>query len=208
MQKQIVIWMLALSLIAVMAVSAEAQQWAIKADYAESCSCNTTCPCHFGTSPTMENCEANGLLEIKKGNYGDVSLDGISVVYSGRTMKWARYYVSENATDKQVKAVKPLMAEIIGFLADTKVLSTERVPVSVERTATKVKFSVPASTVEIEVMKGRDGKPIKIENLPAPYLMGCTQYKSVTNSHHSKDKEFSYSGTNGLTSKVDLSSKK
>ena len=89
-----------------------------------------------------------------------------------------------------------------------KVLSTEKVPISIERSETKVKFSVPASTVEIEIMKGRDGKPIQIRNLPAARLVDYTQYKSITNSHKSKDKEFSYAGTNGLTSKVDTSSKK
>lgn len=49
-----------------------------------------------------------------------------------------------------------------------------------------VKFSVPDSTVEIEMMEGRDGNPIR---------------------NHSKNKEFSYSETHGPTSKIDTSSK-
>ena len=207
MKNQITIYMLILGLIAAMVPFATAQQWAIRADYAESCSCKLTCPCHFASSPTLGHCEVNGLLEIRDGHYGDVSLNAISVVFAARPGEWAKYYISEDATDEQVKAVEPLMAELFKFFADTKVLSTEKVPVSVERTATRVKFSVPASTVEIEMMKGRDGKPIKIENLPAPYLVDYTQYKSITNSHDSKDKKFSYSGTNGLISKVNITSK-
>ena len=208
MKVQIIILILAVGIMAAMAVSVSAQDWAIKGDYTESCSCNPTCPCHFGSPPTLGHCEGTGLLEIKEGHYGDVRLDGKSVVSALRVGEWVKYYVSEDATDEQVKAVGPLMAALFGYPAEMKVLSTEKVPVSIERSETKVKFSVPASTVEIEIMKGRDGKPIQIRNLPAVHLVDYTQYKSITNSHKSKDKEFSYAGTNGLTSKVDASSKK
>jgi hypothetical protein len=85
-------------------------------------------------------------------------------------------------------------------------LSQEKVPISIEKTSTKVKFSVPASMVEIEMMKGWSGKPIKIQNLPVPFLNDYTQYKSITMRHKSEDKEFKFSGTNGLTSSIDVSS--
>ncbi len=208
MQKQFTIWLLALGLMVAMAASAGAQEWAIKGDVAESCSCNPACPCLFGSAPTQGYCDANGLFEIKEGHYGEVNLDGISVVYTGRLGKWMKYYLSEDATDEQVKAVAPLIKALYGFSDDTEVLASEKVPVSVKRTSTKVMFSVPGSKVEIEMMEGRDGKPIKIENLPAPFAIGYTQYKSITNSHDSKDKKFSYKDTNGFTAKVDASSKK
>jgi hypothetical protein len=208
MYKQISISLLALGLLAIVPASAGAADWAVKGDYVESCSCAPACPCHFGSSPTLGHCEGGGLLEIKEGHYGDVRLDGISVVNIVRIGEWVKYYVSDNATDEQVKAVEPLMGAVFGYLRDMKPLSIEKAPVSVERTATTVKFSVPTSTVEIEMMKGRNGKPIKIQNLPFSYLKDHTQYKSVTNTHESKDKKFSYSGTNGLTSKVDVVSKK
>lgn len=121
-----------------------------------------------------------------------------------------KYYVSENATDEQVKAAQQLIQAVFaeGLPPDVKVLSSEKVPVSVERTETTVKFSVPASTVEIEMVEARDGKPIKIQNLPGAWAVDYTQYKSITNRHFSKDKEFSYSGTNGYTAKWDISSEK
>ena len=75
-------------------------------------------------------------------------------------------------------------------------------------TGTKVKFSVPASKVEIEMMKGLGGKPIKIQNLPLPFMNDHTQYKSIAMSHKSEDKEFKHSGTNGLTANIDVSNKK
>ncbi len=208
MQRQIMAWGVVLGLVAVMASSAGAQEWAIKADFTNSCSCNVVCPCLFDSSPTLGHCDDNSLLEIKSGHYDGVRLDGISVVTTGRVGKWIKYYVSDDANDEQVEAAVQLMKTVLVFPESMEVLAVEKVPVSVERSASKVKFSVPASTVEIEMMTGRDGKPIRIQNLPAAYTVGHTQYKSITNSHKSDDKEFAYSGTNGFTSKIDAQGKK
>jgi len=207
MKRQTIIWTLALSLITATAALAGEQKWAIQADYAESCSCNPACPCVLGSAPTFDHCEGIGFAEIKEGHYGDVRLDGISVVTTFRMGEWIKYYVSEDATNEQVKAAQQLIATAFEVPADWKVLSTEKVPVSVERTTNTIQFSVPASKVEIEMMKGLDGKSIQIQNLPADVLRDYTQYKSIAISHQSKEQEFSYSGTNGFTSKVDIASK-
>ncbi len=211
MKKQMIVLMLASFITVAMTASVVAQDWAIKADYTESCSCNPACPCLFGSPSTLGYCEGNSLIEIKEGHYGDVSLDGISVVTALSLGKWVKLYVSENATDKQAKAAVELIKldQTFGLLfsGDTKILSQEKVPVAIEKTSTNIKFSVPASMVEIEMMKGRDGKPIKIQNLPVPYMNDHTQYKSITVSHKSEDKEFKHSGTNGLTAKIETAGK-
>ena len=213
MKKKIVIWMFTLGLIVIMAGSSWAQEWSIKADYSESCCCSPACPCPFGSPPTLGFCKGNALIEIKEGYFGDVRLDGMSVVVAFNFGQWVKLYISESATDEQIEVVVELMKLEptfgIIFSGDTKILSIEKVPVSIEKTNTNVKFSVPDSKVEIEMMKGRDENPIKIQNLPIPFLSNnYTQYKSITVSHHSEDKEFSYSGTHGATSQIDASSKK
>ena len=211
MKNHIKIWMLAFCIMGIMTAPVAAQDWAIKADYTESCSCNPTCPCVFGSPSTFGYCEGNNLIEIKEGHYGDVRLDGISVVTAFSLGKWLKIYVSENATDEQVKAAVDLLKldQTFGLIYSekTKILSQQKVPVSIEKAATNVKFSVPASMVEIEMMKGGGGKPIKIQNLPVPFLNDHTQYKSIIVSHKSEDKEFKHSGTNGLTSKIVASGK-
>ena len=58
------------------------------------------------------------------------------------------------------------------------------------------------------MMKGRGGNPIKIQNLSLPFMDDHTQYKSISVSHKSEDKEFEHSGTNGLTASIIASSKK
>ncbi len=212
MKRQILIVMMVLVLMATLVTSGWAEEWAIKADATESCCCNPACPCVFGSPPTLGHCDTVGLVEIKGGHYGEVRLDGISVVYTGRMGKWVKYSVSENASDRQVKAAAKLV-EVFYGIPGMEILSVEKVPISIERNADKIKFSVPSSTAEIEMMKGFDGGPIKIQNISAqgtvtPHHIDYTQYKSITLSHDSKDKKFSYSGTNGLTARWDAVSKK
>ena len=204
MKKEITILMLAFAVITFMAGSAVAQEWAINGSYTESCSCNPTCPCHFGSAPTLGHCQGIGLFEIEKGHYGDVKLDGVSIVAALDMGKWVKYYVNDGASDEQVKVAGPIFAKMFGLPPEMKVLSTQIVPIAVERTATRVKFSVPDSKVEIELMKGLNDKPIKIVNLPLARLKDYTQYKSIILDHKGEQK-FSYSGTNGLTSIVDMS---
>ncbi|NIP22891.1 MAG: DUF1326 domain-containing protein, partial [Phycisphaerae bacterium] len=127
MKKMVLTLVLSLALMVFMTTSMVAQEWSVKGNYIESCSCNPACPCIFGSSPTLGHCDASGLLEIKEGHYGDVSLDGISVLQTGRLGKWIKYYLSENATDEQINVVAPLMKALYGF-GDMEVLAIEKAP--------------------------------------------------------------------------------
>ncbi len=207
MRKEHLTWMLAAVLMILISAPVGAEEWAIKADVSESCSCNPTCPCVFGSPSTLGHCDAVGLAEIKKGYYGDVVLDGISFVYTTRFGKWMKYTVSEEATDKQADAIAKLFGAAYG-MGKVEVLSTTKGPLTIEKTDGNVKFSAPGSAVEIELVKGSGGQPIVIGNLPAegvpfPHLNQYTQHKSVTLKHDSKNEEFSYSGTNGYTANID-----
>ncbi|KPK29036.1 MAG: hypothetical protein AMJ61_00740 [Desulfobacterales bacterium SG8_35_2] len=209
MKSHITIRVLVIFIMGIMAASLSAKDWAIKANYTESCSCNPVCPCLFGSPSTLGYCEGNNLIEIKEGHYGDVNLDGISLVTAFSLGKWLKIYVSDNATDEQSKAALELLKlkETFGFIyaGKSEIISQEKASVSIAKTDTSVKFSVPASTVEIEMMKGWEGKPIKIQNIGVPFMRDYTQYKSITTSHKSKDKEFKHSGTNGLTAGIEAS---
>ena len=51
--------------------------WSIQGEEVANCNCNFGCPCQFGVLPTDGTCEAAVVYEIKKGHYGDTSLDGL-----------------------------------------------------------------------------------------------------------------------------------
>ena len=121
-----------------------------------------------------------------------------------------KLYIDEAAAHAQMDALVELLKldKTMGriYAGKTEILSQERVQISVEKTSDRVKFSVSASTVEIEMMKSLGGKPIKVENLPLSFSDDYTQYKSISNSHQSDDHKFSYSGTNGHVSRIKTSS--
>jgi hypothetical protein len=194
---------------------AGAEDWAVKASFTDACSCNLSCPCVYGSPPTQGFCEGNGLVEVKKGHYGDVNLDGVSAVvtyHMGGDGTWAKYYVSDKASDPQMKAMSKLIPAALGFLDGARVLTVEKAPVTAKRADSQVSFSVPASTAAIERVQGIDGKPIMVQHLPAkgfpsPEFIDYTLYKSVELTHSAANGGFSHSGKSAHTSEIDASSK-
>ena len=91
-----------------------------------------------------------------------------------------------------------------GFRAG--MLSLQKAPITMEITDTRVRFSGPESSVDMEVMKGFGGKPVKVLNLPNPAYQDYTQFRSVSHRHSSADHSFSHSGTTGFTSTMDVGS--
>jgi len=61
------------------AKATEKTKWKISGELEESCSCDAACPCWFGNKPTKMNCSGGMVVFIKKGNYGNVALDGLAL---------------------------------------------------------------------------------------------------------------------------------
>lgn len=57
--------------------------WHLNAEYIEACSCNLFCACYFNPSPDKDYGNFNNALRVKRGNYGDVKLDGMKIWLSG-----------------------------------------------------------------------------------------------------------------------------
>ena len=185
---------------------AAAPAWHITATVAESCSCTISCPCNFGGEPNRNPCEGNRLIAIKSGHYEDVDLAGVSFLVTFTMRTWSKVYVSDKVSEKQMAAVEALMP--IAFASFHRgMLSFTKAPITMNITESRVTFSGPESSVDMEVMRGFGGKPVKVLNLPSPAFQDYTQYKSVSHRHASDKTTFSHSGTNGFTSTMDVGSK-
>ena len=57
-------------------------KWTIEADYLQACNCDYGCPCEFEAPPTQGFCHGTGIWNINKGNYGNVSLDGLALGFA------------------------------------------------------------------------------------------------------------------------------
>src|SRR6476660_5783499 len=179
----------------------------VTATVAESCSCTIACPCNVGGNPNRNPCEGNRLIAIKAGHYEDVDLAGVSFLVTFTMRSWSKIYVSDAVSDRQMRAVEALLP--IAFAGFHKgMLSFTKAPITMDFTAKRVRFSGPESSVEMEVLSGFGGKPVKVMNLPSAAFQDYTQYKSVSHKHASDKTTFSYSGTNGFTSTMDVGSAK
>jgi hypothetical protein len=173
--------------------------WQFTATVAESCSCTVSCPCNFGGRPNRTPCQGNRLISITKGHFGDVDLAGVSFLVTFELGSWSKIYVNDTVTDAQKSAADALLPiAFAGFRSSMQ--SFEKTPMTIEMTESRVRFSTPESSVDMEVMRGFGGQPVTIQNLPNPAYQNYTQFKSVTHQHKSDGHEFSHSGTNGFTS--------
>ena len=126
------------------------------------------------------------------------------VTFTMRT--WSKIYVSDKVSDKQMAAVEALLP--IAFAGFHRgMLSFTKAPITMNITESRVIFSGPESSVEMNVMRGFGDKPVQIANLPNPAYQGYTQYRSVSHTHKSAQHTFSHAGTNGFTSTMDVGSK-
>lgn len=91
--------------------------WELEADELVNCNCAYGCPCQFNALPTHGNCEAIAAIDIKKGHFGDVKLDGLKIV---GIMRWpgpihegdgeAFMIIDERADDNQRAALLSILS--------------------------------------------------------------------------------------------------
>jgi hypothetical protein len=60
------------------------EKWRMKGSLIGACSCDWGCPCNFDARPTKGICEGVYVIEVHEGNYGDVKLDGVKMVWAGK----------------------------------------------------------------------------------------------------------------------------
>ena len=192
----------------VLVVPSRAQNpnWHLTATVAESCSCTVSCPCNFGGEPSHSPCEGNRIISIESGHYNDIDLAGVQLLVTFTMRTWSKIYVSDKVSDAQMRAVEALMP--LAFAGFQKgMLSFTKAPITMEATESRVRFSGPESAVDMAVMRGYNGKAVKVLNLPAAVFQDYTQFRSVSHTHTSADHSWSHSGTNGFVSKWDVGSK-
>jgi hypothetical protein len=52
--------------------------WRLRGDWVKNCNCAFGCPCDFNAPPTYGDCKGLVGMRIEQGNFGEISLDGLS----------------------------------------------------------------------------------------------------------------------------------
>lgn len=60
-------------------------EWSMQGAFVTNCNCAYGCPCQFNSDPTHGDCRAYGFMQIERGRFGDVPLDGLRW---GVTISW------------------------------------------------------------------------------------------------------------------------
>lgn len=185
--------------------AAAGPKWSFEADVAEACSCEIPCPCNFGRRTDLK-CEGSRLIQITQGEIDGAALAGVAFVVTFDMGNWTRIYADQAMTTAQRDAFDALMPAAFGGFKKL-MQAFEYVPLEVTRSASKVRFAVPDSTVEIEMMRGLNGEPITINGLPSAAYHNYVQYASLVHTHKSAAASYSHVDTNGFTSRMIARSK-
>jgi len=122
-------------------------KWQLDGDWFDVCKCNVPCPCEFAQAPTFGDCDAILAWRVRKGAYGDVTLDGLNVlaliyfkgnIWAGETTASLGMFLDERASDEQRDALETIFAGRAGgwpgqFAAlISEVRGIERAPIEIE----------------------------------------------------------------------------
>jgi hypothetical protein len=118
--------------------------WKVKGTVLVACNCDYGCPCNFNAPPSTGDCEGSWTWHIEEGNYGDVSLDGLTfgvyadwpgAIHEGNGK--AIVFYDERADDSQREAIEALAGGGEGgpwgiFINTYELLSVKPAPFEIE----------------------------------------------------------------------------
>jgi hypothetical protein len=109
-------------------MTADVPNWNLTGDWFDVCKCNMPCPCEFAQAPSYGDCDGVLAYHIKKGQYGQTSLDGLNVlaladfkgnIWAGNTKANIGVFFDKNANDKQRNALNMIFTgKAGGFMAE------------------------------------------------------------------------------------------
>jgi hypothetical protein len=108
-------------------MSGAVPKWHISGEYFENCSCDVACPClvsdnpPMAARPTQGHCAVMFAVHIDRGQYGDVTLDGLNlgmIAYTPGPMGEGNWkiaaYVDSRANEQQGKALAAIFSGAAG----------------------------------------------------------------------------------------------
>jgi hypothetical protein len=147
-----------------------ANLWKIEGAITEACTCSVPCSCNFGEGPSPHTyCFPFYSYHIRKGNYGDVSLDDLH--FGSADLRSGRYmFLDERANEKQREALQRIMARVI-----------ERVPAAdAEAKAKEIANEVRYAAVEQSYGDRKNHlKVAGVGEFAADYVMGLDKQEPV-----------------------------
>ena len=153
----------------------------IKGTYHETCASEGHCPYYFGRDKEG-GCRYFMVFRLTEGVVEGVDLSGLVAVYIG-DLPHSTYaevaekgsegviYLSDAASPEQRAVLDRLAVRSLGGVLMRKVLGLHYVPIEVEETEAGIRVSMPAGKMAMQLTKGPDGQPVRLENVTLPFLL-------------------------------------
>ena len=165
-----------------------APSWSISGQYFETCSCDFVCPCilsQMTARPSKGSCTFAMAMQVERGSYGEVPLDGVAFVVLGYTPEemskgnWkVGLVIDDRANAEQREAVTAIasgaaggpMAPLSGLIGEF--LGAEQAPIRIDRTG--LTFAVKADGLVDMAAEGQKGidpgaiEPMFLDNTGHP----------------------------------------
>lgn len=162
--------------------------WHVNGQYYETCSCDFVCPCilsQMTARPSKGSCTFAMAMQVERGSYGDVPLDGVAFVVLGYTPEemskgnWkVGLVIDDRANAEQREAVTAIasgaaggpMAPLSGLIGEF--LGAEQAPIRIDRTG--LTFAVKADGLVDMAAEGQKGidpgaiEPMFLDNTGHP----------------------------------------
>ncbi len=184
------------------------ESWRVEGLYVEACNCESICPCYSGRPPSYDFCEGNTAWHIKRGQYGEVPLEGLNVIMilrcdgHMRETRWkCWFYIDDRSTDEQFSALKQIftgvggghLGKIFGPLWDIQ--SVERAPIEFSIDGTQHRVSIIGKLLLAFGLLRPEAGPVlcRIPNSPGVGAIAEEYWLDDGN------KKFAYPGKSALT---------
>lgn len=163
-------------------------RWHVSGDWFDTCRCDIPCPCSFAQPPTDGHCEGILAWHIRQGHFGDVTLDGLSVlmvasfvgnVWGEHSDAYAAVFFDESADGPQREALQQIFsgaagswpAEMIGmFGAEMRGMDFAPIEFEIDENLGGWRASVPgrveAGAVALTGPTTPEGRRVQTTNLP------------------------------------------
>jgi hypothetical protein len=181
--------------------------------------CVIGCPCLLGEPPTHPTCRVTEVMQVDKGHFADVNLDGTSFAYAAEFSKASResaheyhftaFYIDSGAAPEQRRALRKVLT-YPPYSEFAEPAEIREVPIDLNMEAwAKVGQSHGATVgnvarIEVSTIAGGDPREPLVLTNGAPGFPWVAVGESVDSFYRSAGKNFSFDGTSGESFRFEL----
>lgn len=176
--------------------------WKVKGIYHETCASEGYCPYYFGRDKEG-GCRYFMVFRITDGEVNGVDLSGVTAIYMGDlphptyaevTAKGSEgaIYIDDSATPEQRAVLDTFAVVALGGVLMKRVLGVHYVPIELAEGDGWVQFRMPSGEMRMELTKGFDGGPVRLENQTLPFLSNVKAAHSPHWHWADHDRHFDY----------------